>query len=41
MKKDWKDHPWNVMAEEIATAILLAGLAWIGVLFLLALAPNV
>ena len=41
MKKDWQDHPWNVMAEEIATAILLAGLAWIGVLFVVALTATV
>jgi hypothetical protein len=27
--------------EEIATAVLLAGIAWLGVLFLIALAPNV
>jgi hypothetical protein len=27
--------------EEIVTAVLLAGIAWLGVLFLIALAPNV
>ena len=27
--------------EEIATAVLLAGIAWLGILFVVALVPNV
>jgi len=35
------DSFMKMWAEEIVTGILLFGFAWLGVLFLIALAPNV